>query len=74
MVKRDEVIKYLRENAEELEDEFVIRPKEKWVTKTFQLKEEVLTEFNELVKGLDMNIRDAATAALSLFISRYKKK
>ena len=80
MIKREDVIKYLKEHARELEDEFVIRRKEKWITRTFQVKEEVLEEFMSIVKYVTdpitkepINIREAATEALFLFIKKYRR-
>lgn len=72
MIKKEDVIKYLKEHSHELEDDFIIKEKDKWTTRTFQIRSEVLERF---LAGLGKTIktRDAVTEALELYIAKHFK-
>lgn len=70
MVKKSDVLEYIRKHPDTLKDEFIIKKNVKTIRKTFEVDEILVEEFMIIARGRKLKIKNAIDQALRDWISK----
>lgn len=70
MVKKEDVIEYLRKNPDALKGEFNIRPRVETIRKTFEVEPTLVRDFMAEARKRNLKVKQAIDQAIRQWLSR----